>query len=203
MRLDMHEPAPRRSPVHDLLQPQGEGDLPTRVFSLCDLSTLPKLGVKGRGAEAWLRTQGIILPAATYDTLPLDGGGLIVRLGSADFFLEGGDSDSVLPRLSAELARFPPQVYRVERQDSTFLLSGERAPEVLAQVCSIDFDSAPPRRLCLTRVAGINAAILPDRTEEGTLFRLWVDYTLAVYLWTILVEVKHDLGGRVVQSVRG
>jgi len=198
----MHESAPPRSPVHNLLQPQGEGDLPTGSLALRDLSTLPKLGVKGRGAEAWLRNQGIILPAATYDTLPLDGGGLIVRLGSADFFLEGENTDSILPRLSAELARFPHQVYRVERQDSTFLLSGVRAPEALAQLCSIDFDSAPPRRLCLTRVAGINCAILPDRGAECPIFRLWVDYTFAVYLWPILAEVNNDLGGRVVQSVR-
>src|SRR2546427_578163 len=91
-----------------------------RHLALCDLSSLPKLGVKGAGAVAWLRDQGIEVPPATYDTRGLAGAeGLIVRLGASDFFLEGGASDIAVSRLSAELSRFPPQVYRVERQDAT------------------------------------------------------------------------------------
>jgi sarcosine oxidase gamma subunit len=138
------------------------------------------------------------VPAATYDTRNLADGGLIARLGAADFFFEGGTvPDGVLPRLSAELARFPPQVYRVERQDVTILLSGARAPEMLAQLCSIDFRSAPARRVCLTRVGGVNCGVLPNPGDGVLRFRLWVDYTLAVAFWEILAEVCRELGGRV------
>lgn len=162
---------------------------------LRDLSTLPKLGVKGPGAESWLRDQGIEVPPATYDTRGLADGGLIVRLGSADFFLEGCTSDGVLSRLSAELDRFPPQVYRVQRQDATILLAGVRAPEVLAQLCSIDFRSAPVGRVCLTRVGGVNCAVLPQASEEAPHFRLWIDYTYAVSFWEILAEISGEFSG--------
>jgi sarcosine oxidase subunit gamma len=138
------------------------------------------------------------VPPAIYDTRGLDGGGLIARLGSSDFFLEGGPSDSVLPRLSAELARFPPLVYRVERQDVTILLAGARAPEVLAQLCSIDFGTAPVGRVCLTQVGGVSCAVLPQAGDDGLQFRLWVDFTYAVAFWEILAEVSADLGGQIV-----
>src|SRR5262249_52946329 len=136
-------PAPRRSPLHRLpaagTAPEGEAAVLT--LALCDLSSLPPLGVRGPAAESWLRSQGVEVPRSPYDTLPL-GGGLIIRCGPGDFFLEGGLADATLPRLSAELDRAPRGVYRVERQDAAFLLTGVRAAAVLAQVCSIDFATA-------------------------------------------------------------
>jgi sarcosine oxidase subunit gamma len=167
------------------------------VLGLCDLSALPKLGVKGRGAEAFLRDQAIDVPAAIYDTRPLADGGLIVRLGASDFFLEGV-SGEVLPRLSVALAGAIPGVYRVERQDATLLLVGTRAQEVLAQVCSIDFRTAPSGRLILTRAAGVNCGILPESIGGRPVYRFWVDPTYAVSLWQMLAEIVEDLGGRVV-----
>jgi sarcosine oxidase subunit gamma len=206
------ETAERRSPVHHLLERRrprwgrlGGAPIALRFapvedearavtdLALCDLSALPKLGIKGPGAEAWLRAHEIDLPPTTYDTRPLAEGGLIARLGPTDFFLEGGASAGVLARLSRELARCPAQVYRVERQDATFLLAGERALAVLAQVCSIDFRSAPHGRVILTRATGINVAVLP-----GEHFCLWVDCTYAAFFWEALAQIVEELEGRIV-----
>jgi sarcosine oxidase, subunit gamma len=213
----MPERAERRSPVHPLLESRGAqwgqlagapvalrfgpaeeeaAALPT--LALCDLSALPKLGVKGPGAEAWLRGREIDLPPATYDTRTLADGGLMVRLGPGEFLLEAGAAGELLAHLAAGLAEAPGGVFCVERQDATFLLSGARAVEVLAQLCSIDFRSAPPRRLILTRAGGVNCGVLPDAAAEVPVFRIWVDPTYAVALWEVLAEIGEELGGRVV-----
>ena len=42
--------------------------LALRTLGLCDLSALPRLGVKGPGAEGWLRGQRVEPPAAVYDS---------------------------------------------------------------------------------------------------------------------------------------
>jgi sarcosine oxidase subunit gamma len=212
----MPESAERRSPVHHLLETPAtvwgrldgapialrlgepaEETAAVQSLALCDLSALPKFGVKGPAAETFLRGQDIIVPGTTYDTRPLVGGGLIVRFGATDFFLEGGTSGAVLSRVSAALDS-EPGVYRVERQDSTFLLCGARALEVLAQLCSIDFRDAPPRRLALTRAGGVNCGILPDPAHPIPHFRFWVDPSYAVSFWEVLVEIAGELGGRVV-----
>jgi sarcosine oxidase subunit gamma len=213
----MPQPAERRSPVHHLLEsastvwgwlegaplalrlgPVQEETAAAAVLALCDLSALPKVGVKGPGAEGFLRGQGIDVPAATYETGRLDDGGLLVRLGASDFFVESGLSGSVVPRLSAALGTPAPGVYRVERQDATLLLCGTRALEVLPQVCSIDFRAAPPRRLILTRAAGVNCGVLPETANGVPVFRFWVDPSYAVSFWEMLAEIVADLGGRVV-----
>jgi sarcosine oxidase subunit gamma len=156
--------------------------------------SLPMLGIKGAGAEAWLREQGIEVPPATYETRQLSGGGLIARLGSSDFFLEGGPSGELLPRLAAELARNPPRVYRVERHDAAFLLSGPLAVKVLAQLCSFDFRSAPPGRVVMTRAAGVNCTVLPGAADEVPSFRLWIDCTFAAYFGEMLAQISEELG---------
>src|SRR5262249_11245277 len=132
--------------------------MPMRVSDLC---SLPKLGLKGPAAEGWLRERGIDVPAATYEVSRLSDGGLIARLGAADFFLEGGQGSELLPRLAAELAANPPRVYRVERHDACYLLSGAETLRALAQICGFDFRLATPNRVVLTRAAGINCMVLP------------------------------------------
>ena len=209
--------APRLSPVHHLLESRGaqwgrlngtpvalrfgedEAERATLpILGLCDISVLRKLSVKGPGADGWLRDRGIELPAEIYDTSPLPGGGLVVRLGKNEFLLEDGIAGETVASLSGQLAAAPPGVYRVEREDATFLLTGTRALEVLAQVCSIDFRNAPRRRLILTRAAGINCGILPEMLGEVPVFRLWVDCGYAVSLWETLVEITEELDGKVI-----
>jgi sarcosine oxidase subunit gamma len=167
------------------------------TLALCDLSILPKLEVKGPAAEDWLRQRQVDVPAGPSDSLPLADGGLIVRLGAGDYLLEGGLCNDVLPRLSAELEA-ATEVYCVERHDATFLLTGERAATVLAQVCSLDFTEAAPRHLLLTRAAGVNCGILPDAFDTIPVYRFWVDSTYAVYFWETVTEIAGELGGRVV-----
>jgi sarcosine oxidase subunit gamma len=206
----------RRSPVHDLLEaggarwchaggvqlalhfgaPEAEAAALGKL-ALCDLSCLPKLGIKGPGAEDWLRQRQVDVPPAVYDTRPLEGG-LIARFGTSDFLLEGGISGDCLTPLSGELDLSPPGLYRVERQDATFVLAGTRANSVLAQLCSLDFPSAAPGRLLLTRAGGVNCGILPDAREGVPLYRLWVDITFAVSLWESLTTIVAELGGRTV-----
>jgi sarcosine oxidase subunit gamma len=209
--------ADRRSPVQSLLESRGahwgrlagapialrlgtaEEEAATLPdLGLCDLSALPKLGVKGPGAEEWLRGHTIDLPLATYDTQSLPDGGLIVRLGLEDFLLEGGATGDRLARLADGLAAAPGGVYRVERQDATFLLTGARAVRVLAQLCSIDFRAAPPGRLLLTRAGGVNCGILPETASGVPAFRIWVDPSYAVALWESLAEIGEELGGHLV-----
>lgn len=167
------------------------------TLALCDLSFLLRFGVKGPSAEAWLRQHGVDVPPGIYDTRPLDRG-LVLRLGAADFLLEGGVSGGILAHLADELDGSPSGVYRVERQDAALALAGTRAPAVLAQLCSLDFSAAPPRRLLLTRAGGVNCGILPDSVGDVPLYRLWVDGTYAVSFWEALAEIVGELGGRVV-----
>ena len=206
----------RRSPIHELLQSRhaewrvaAGAPLAVRIeteeaeraaaqtLALCDVSALPKLGLKGPDAEHALKDRGIEIPTAIYESCRLAGGGWIVRTGASEFFLESGATDESVSML-AYLDSVRGRVFRIERQDATFLLVGSRASEVLAQTCGVNVREAAPHRLMLTRVAGVSCGVFPQFFADVPGFRLWADYTYAVSLWESLAEVCESLDGRVI-----
>ena len=169
-----------------------------QTLGLCDLSPLAKLGLKGPHASAWLQQQGVRLPESIYAALHLDGRAWIVRFGGDEFFLESGLGGELLSKLDADLGRGQPGIARVERQEATFLLTGSRALEVLAQTCGINFRELPAGRLVISRVAGVNCSVLPEGDDKLPCYRIWVDPTYAVALWESLEQISRELGGQLV-----
>jgi sarcosine oxidase subunit gamma len=161
------------------------------TLEFIDLGAPPKLGLKGPAANAWMTSQGVDVPADVFAANCTDDGGWIVRLGATEFMVESGRDETLVERLAAALSNSPAGVYRVPREDATFLLAGPKSRSVLSQTCGIDFRSVPPQRLIYTRVAGVSCAILP----EVGVFRIWVDPSYAAYLWETLAMIVEELGG--------
>ena len=204
-----------RSPVHHLLEalgarwgqtgrtplaldfgePQAEASA-ARTLGLSDVSALSKLGVKGKRSASWLKEQGVDVPEEVYEVRDLNPEGVVARIGRDEFLLEDGIRGASVAKLSE--SPVGGSVYRQDRQDATFLLSGARARDLLAQVCGVDFREVAPRRLIYTRVAVVSAAVIFDPIEGLPVYRLWVDSTYAEYLWEHLSQIATELGGRVV-----
>lgn len=200
---------PRHSPVHDALerlQPRWGKvhDMPValdfgrpdreaegvKTLALCDVSALPRLTVKGPGAESCLKERGLSVPSGICDVLRAEGDGLIARTGGSEFFLEDGVSGNLV----ASLAKTGPGAFRVPRQDAALLLAGARANEVMLETCGVDFSPHEPR-MVFSRVAGVSCAILPGETNGVRSFRLWCDGSYGPYLWETLLEIVRDKGG--------
>jgi sarcosine oxidase subunit gamma len=211
-----HEPPlSRSSPVHDVLDdlkpvwgsihgmrvalsfgvPEAEKRLLSEL-ALCDVSCLPKVGLRGPAALAWLGDQGIPIPETTYEATRLGGGGLVIRTDRDEVFLEDGLQGQVIAELNDRIPMKEADVFRVERVDASFVLSGAKAHLVLAETCGFNFKGHD--RLVMTRLAGVSCSILPIQIAEGTGFRIWVDNSYAVYLWQALTEIVRDLGGNTV-----
>ncbi len=164
-------------------------------LGLCDLSGVRKLGLKGPDAERWLTGQGIDVPATVFDSRPLESGGMIVRFGTNEFFLEDGIGNSTVSSLAERFDSNSGQVFRVEHQEATFLLTGSRSLAVLAQTCGINFDEAASRHMIFTRIAGVSCGIFPESLRDVSTYRMWVDPSYATYLWESLVEICESLDG--------
>ena len=173
-----------------------------RELALCDMSVLPKLGIKGPGSAAWLRAEGVDVPNETYATACLPDGGLIACVAVDEFIMESGISTKSVMSLARRIAQDDGAAHAVQRQDATFLVSGSRACEALSQTCAINFDEASVDRLILTRVAGVTCGLLPQRVpgEDVPLFRLWLDATFAIFLWQNLAQIIEEIGGRIIGS---
>ncbi|MEW6445790.1 MAG: methylglutamate dehydrogenase [Pseudomonadota bacterium] len=172
---------------------------PAATLSLTDLTVVRQLvGVKGPKAAQWLANLGLPLPETANHWLALDDDRLIARLGLSEFLLDGPpgslDTLAATPRTHG--------VYPVLRQDAAFLLCGAGAPELLAQVCSLDFATleVTPGALALTSMAGVGVTLLPQPGDGGSRYRLWCDGSYGLYLWETLREIAEALGGDAVDA---
>jgi len=206
----------KRSPCHDALEhlkpawgkfhdmpvalhfgkPETEGER-IKSLALCDISVVPRMGLKGAGAAAWLKTQGLSIPENIYDWLPTGNGGLIARTGGDEFFFESGLDGELTPRLLANLDSKTAAVYRVIRQDAALVLIGQNSNAVLAETCGVDF-SKPESRMVFSRVAGVSCSLLPFEVSGIPAFRIWFDNSYGRYLFETLLSIIRDLGGDVV-----
>ncbi|MCH2209689.1 MAG: hypothetical protein MK110_00185 [Fuerstiella sp.] len=168
------------------------------TLGLCDVSGLRKLGLKGPDAHRALQAARLDVPHNIFESRPLTDGGVIVRFGSDEFFLESGFQDKSVRAVSDSVDQSQGQMFRVAHQEASFLVSGSRGPEVLAQTCGINFSEAVPQQAVFTRVAGVSCCILPDTVRQVLCYRIWVDPSYAMYLWDTLVEICESLDGRVI-----
>ncbi len=205
-------PGLRRSPLHDLLVQDSprqtslhgmlaaaelHGDVDaTLPIMLTDVSCLPRMGVKGPQAEAWLRDQGISAPEGVNAWTRTADGVLVARLGRSEFFVEDGLGGAAVERTRTMLAP-GPGLYPVLRQDAALALAGQRLNDLLVQTCSVDFKSQAAHEplVIMTSMIGVSVMVLWDRTQAGPLLRIWCDGTFGPYLWETLLGIAREEGG--------
>jgi len=200
---------PRRTPVHAAIESSalGWGDrfgmtvalrfAETQAESnrltdlgLADLSALRRVGIKGPAAEVWLGDHGCPAPSMVYEWQRLDDGGLVIRNDTQEFLIEGDRAVEL-----AEKHGFGADgAYRVERQDCSLLITGNRALEVFAQTCGVNVAEMGDA-FFKTRIALTSCSVLRDDVGTIPAWRLWFDPSYAEYLWSALLEIITELGG--------
>lgn len=179
----------RRSPIEGLLSASSNP-------VLSHPADLIKVGVKGSGLVRWAGEHGIDLPASLYAASRVGDRGVMARVGTNEIILECAPDAPQFAAVERGLRQPGPDVFRVEQQAATFELSGPSARRILAQTCGVNFPDAGPSRIVFTRIAGVSCGVIP-RAPGGAnggaeVFRIWVDYTLAPYLWENLVAIAAE-----------
>jgi sarcosine oxidase subunit gamma len=134
-----------------------------------------------------LQGLGLPIPAGANRWLPLPDGGLIARLGNAEFLVEG--NAAIVERLQS--SPIPAGVAVVLRQDAALELSGSGLPELLLQTCNVNFVALnlAESPVVLTSMTGIGVTVIPGADR----YRVWCDGTYGTALWETLHEVAADL----------
>ena len=165
------------------------------TLGIADVSFLPRTGFKGKGAAAWLQAQDIPVPEQPNSWAPLAGGGMVLRLGIAEYLIE----DGLTQGSSARMAHLdtPVHVYPVLHQDAAFVLCGDAVRELLLQTCNVNFAALDlaARPVVLTSMAGVAVTVMPGIRAARPYYRIWADGTYGLYLWESLAGIARELGG--------
>jgi sarcosine oxidase, subunit gamma len=171
-------------------------------LTLADLSLIPRWGVKGRDALAWLAGQGAGVPARDNAAETQRDGALIARLSPGEALVLAAlpDGQSVLkPAIEA----LPPEglgaCYPVPRWDSHcwFAVAGADAPRMFAKLCGVDLavQSFPDGSVAQTSVARLSAIVIRHDIGNAVAFSLLADTASAEYLWDCLIDAMDEFSG--------
>ena len=172
-------------------------------LTMLDVSDKARFGCKGPGALAWLAGLGLPTPPRPNTWLPLaQGPGLVARLGQSEFLVEWSEGADSLPVPVRESyggflsGSAMAGVYPVLRQDMALILEGTALPELLLQVCSVDFPALArsDRPVALTSLAGVGVTLLPERLAPLPRYRLWCDGSYGAYLRRTLRSIAGEMG---------
>ncbi len=168
-------------------------------LQLADVSFLSRFGIKGGGASNWLKANDILVPEHSNTWCPLPHGGLIARLGIAEFLIEDSPYSHYVSKLMLVCHPLPARVHPFLRQDLAIAISGEAVSEFLLQTCNIDFQSLvlsehPVLRLSMM---GVDATLLPEENDGKPACRIWCDGRFGGYVWKQFEVIAQELGGRI------
>jgi len=166
------------------------------LLAIADVTHLKRFGVKGAKAAEWLSGQGVMLPESNNSWLEISPTSLAMRLGSSEFMIESQATEN-LPTLSNSDQFATPGVYKVQRADAAFIISGQQALNLLSELCTLDLagEALSENKLLMTQIAGISAILLKQSINGKDAYRIWCDGTYGHYMWETLLEIATELGG--------
>lgn len=175
------------------------------ALSMCDATHLARVGWKGRGTLDFLSTLGIALPVAPNRWCSDASGALVLRLGQQDFLFadDFGTPSAIGARMvSAAAAASGACGHQVPRQHGLAALAlwGAASDDLLARLCAIDLR---PRAFAAdavaqTQLGSVSVTLIRRDRAQMAGYLIFVDTSLALYLWDLLCEVAAPLGVRVV-----
>jgi sarcosine oxidase subunit gamma len=176
-----------------------------RKLGLCDLSTLPRWGVTGKGATAWLEDAGLEVPGSVNRAVRQAGADVLARLSDSEYLLlasgllAGAAGSRGIPDPGDAAA---DSVYGLPRRDSHgwFAVSGSWAQALLATVCGVDLRDVAfgDGVVAQTSVARVSAVLLRADLGGTPCFFVLGSSTSAEYLWDALAGGLEAHGGAVV-----
>jgi len=163
-----------------------------------------RVGIKGPRAAEALRQLGLAVPRNPNTWAPLrpadrdDSWNVVGRLGFTEFFVEERGDASGIAALELLVAGDFAGAWPVLREDRGFVLGGEQAAGVLAQVCNVNFNALDiaQRPVVMTLMVGVGVLVLPQALPDGAIYRIWCDPSFGPYLWETLEEVVQKMPGR-------
>lgn len=191
--------------------PEAEAER-ARALAICDLSALPRLGFKGRGAISWVAGQGVAVSDANNMTVWQDDGACAARLADTEVLVlsDLAAGSGLCARLAAAWSPDPdPGGYPVPRADTNcwFLISGRHAATLFSKLCGVDLrpHKFAPGAVAQTSIARLNGIVIRADQGDTLAYHFLTDSAAALYMWECLLDAMAEWGGAPVglDAVRG
>ncbi len=186
----------------DFGDPEAEAGA-ARSMAIADLSPLPRVGYKGRGALDWARAHGVIIDDDNNVAARQDGGGWAARLADSEVVVidDLSGAGELVHRIESEWSMDNAAGgYLVNRQGANFwfTVTGEHAAEMFAKICGVDLRPAKFAlgAIAQTSVARTNCIVIRADLGDTPAYHMLGDSASAQYQWECVLDAMAEFDGR-------
>lgn len=172
-------------------------------LTIVNLSSVPRLGFKGRETVAAMRRRGVVLEPQPNRAFRQPDGSLCLVLGAGDVFLLGAlhGANTFLADLETGWSmESETRCYPLPRRHSHawFSIRGAAAPAMFAKICAVDLrlEHFPDLAIAQTSVARLSAVVLRADSDGQPTFHLLSDSSASHYMLTSLLDAAGEFDGR-------
>ena len=183
-------------------QYQHNEDEQFKKLALADLTTLERIGFKGKDTSKWLAKQGLALTIQPNWAERLGDGTLAARLSQNEYlFLSNFANQSAACQQLKQQQITNNQLCYLLRRDhshSWFLLTGMHSAATLAKLCGVDFrdEQFAVHQLAQTSLARTHTIMIKDTLRQTPVFHLLCDSTSQEYMWQYLIDAMAEFDGK-------
>ncbi len=159
-------------------------------LALTDLSLQQRSGVRGASAREYLVQQSYPVPSAPNQLVSTDSGVWVMSLSHREFWLLQPDQKAGVSAIQGEALASEVWPLNCQHSHAWLQLAGAPRAEIMATLCGVDLSEAvfPEGSVVQTEVARVTAIIAHHAEGQAGVFSLFVDQSLAVYLWEALKD---------------
>ena len=174
---------------------------------VADLSAIPKRLVVGAGAPEWLAEYGIDAPSGLLQYRLIEGGATVVRFHHQQYLLiEDMSASPPGPVFDLDEGRHG-KVLVLDYECADFAIGGPHTTALLAELCAMDFATAPEGIWIATHMAHCevslqlgrtgDAAVGADSVRESSACRVICSPAEGQFLFGIIKDVINQYAGSV------
>jgi sarcosine oxidase subunit gamma len=164
------------------------------AISIQDKTHKRRSGVRGVGANSWLKQQNLVTPDTPNQIVLTDNKTWVMSLSSREYWVLEPHEDANSFPMGRDFSE--DGVYPLFCQSSHrwFVIAGEAKAQMMAKLCGVDLRSENFElgAVAQTQLALVNCIIARHTMDKEDVFSVFIDQSFAEYTLEVLLDAREE-----------
>jgi sarcosine oxidase subunit gamma len=164
------------------------------AISIQDKTHKRRSGVRGVGANSWLKQQNLVTPDTPNQIVLTDNKTWVMSLSSREYWVLEPHEDANSFPMGRDFSE--DGVYPLFCQSSHrwFVIAGEAKAQMMAKLCGVDLRSENFElgAVAQTQLALVNCIIARHTMDKKDVFSVFIDQSFAEYTLEVLLDAREE-----------
>lgn len=164
------------------------------AISIQDKTHKRRSGVRGVGANRWLKQQNLVTPDTPNQIVLTDNKTWVMSLSSREYWVLEPHEDANSFPMGRDFSEDGVYPLFCQSSHSWFVIAGEAKAQMMAKLCGVDLRSENFElgAVAQTQLALVNCIIARHTMDKEDVFSVFIDQSFAEYTLEVLLDAREE-----------